>query len=314
MSQCRQPPGLRPQWRSPVRGRKGLDCKRCALLAGLCLLGVVPCILNVQAASVRAEGGSHIQRFRYDAEASFAILALPGVPTDLQLAPDEHIIGFAVGDTIQWVVEELAGHVFIKPLRPALFTAGTLVTDRRTYQLTLRSVASGEDWMQRVTWSYPDLVVLRTPTPPLPHGAQSLPVMPAASPAGGTPGEAGRGALPGNPVSAVGPVTRRVTDGLDPAQLDFDYRVSGDAPFRPQVVFDDGRSTWLRVPPREALPALFQDSEDGAALLNYAVRGDWLVIPRILPRFILKLGRQEVQVQRHPGAVAQGAARGRFWN
>ena len=273
-----------------------------------CVLLAVPvCGYGAPASLVRTEAGSHIQRFRYDAEASFAILALPGVPTDLQLAPDEHVTGFAVGDTIQWVVEELAGHVFIKPLRPALFTAGTLVTDRRTYQLTLRSVTPGEDWMQRVSWQYPDLVVLRTPAPPLPHGAQwigaAAPTVPAtAAPVAAAPAPAS-GATGG----------RRATDGLDPAVLDFDYRVVGDAPFRPQVVFDDGHAIWLRVPPRESLPAVFQDGGEGATLVNFALRGDWLVIPRLLPAFTLKLGRQEVQVLRHPGA-AQGGGRGRFFN
>ena len=60
------------------------------------------------------ESAGKSQRFRFDPEASFTIIGYPGVPTDIQLSPDEHVTGFALGDTVQWVIEELPGHLFIK--------------------------------------------------------------------------------------------------------------------------------------------------------------------------------------------------------
>jgi type IV secretion system protein VirB9 len=283
------------------------------------------------------DSSSRTQRFRYDPEVSFAILALPGVPTDVQLAADEHVTGFALGDTVQWVIEELPGHVFVKPLKPDLFTAGTLVTDRRTYQLTLRSGRPRDDWMQRVSWTYPDLVVLRAPAGPWPHAAEW--VAPSAAGSSAAPLSGGQnsatasigersgiasgwaasadraGGSPPAPGGASAVAAHAsVAQGVDPARLDFDYAISGEAAFRPLTIFDDGRSTWLRLRPRESLPALFLDGPEGLELVHYAVRGDWLVIPRLTPRLILKLGRSEVQIERHPGSAetGEGESRGLF--
>ena len=278
--------------------------KRPAGLLALLLVDWVGAGLAVGAPTPVAEGAGHAQRFRYDPEASFAILALPGVPTDLQLAADERVTGFALGDTIQWVIEELPGHVFIKPLKSELFTAGTLVTDRRTYQLTLRSGHPRDEWMQRVAWSYPDLVVLRAPAGSLPHAAERVAALAQAATgagygAGGVAADTDRagGIAPGIGATAGAGESRAA--GIDPARLDFDYRLSGDAPFRPLTVFDDGHSTWLRMPPRQTLPALFLVADGSPQLVHYVVRGDWLVVPRLAVRLILKLGRSEVQVQRH---------------
>lgn len=239
---------------------------------------------------------AHVQRFRYDGETSYALVALPGVPTDLQLGPDEHVTGFALGDTLQWLTEELPGHVFVKPLKAGLFTAGTLVTDRRTYQLTLRSVSGGQDWMQRVAWSYPDLVVLRAPLTALPAAGTVLP-------GSGTPGSAG-GGVPGAgravPADGTGPWPGPT--GMDPSRLNYDYRLTGTASFRPLLVVDDGRSTWLRMPPRTSLPALYLRGEGGETLVNYAVQGDWLVLARVASHLLLRLGHDEVQILRHADA------------
>jgi type IV secretion system protein VirB9 len=245
------------------------------------------------------EGASRVQRFRYDPEASFAILTLPGVPTDLQLASDEHVTGFALGDTIQWLVEELPGHVFVKPLKSDLFTAGTLVTDRRSYQLTLRSGRPRDDWMQRVSWQYPDLVTLRSAPQILPHGAEPVPATGAdAQP--GSPGLRASAARTAAPFSGA--------PGVDPSRLDFDYAIHGEGALRPTVIFDDGRTTWIKFHPGQTLPAVFIDDGEGEQLVHFVVRGDWLVFPRLARLWVLRAGHDEVRVRRRSDAGAAPAA------
>lgn len=96
----------------------------------------------------------------YDSETPTEVTTLPGVPTDLQLAPHEQITGLAIGDTIQWRVEELPGHLFIKPLRSGLFTAATLVTNQRVYPLLLRSTDPKGPWQLRVRWTVPSTNII----------------------------------------------------------------------------------------------------------------------------------------------------------
>jgi type IV secretion system protein VirB9 len=224
------------------------------------------------------------QRFRFDPEASYTIISYPGVPTDIQLSPAEHVTGFAVGDTVQWVIEELPGHLFIKPMRADLFTAGTLVTDHRTYQLAFKSSNSKENWMQRVSWSYPDLVILRATESSLPHAAERVPFDL-------------RSTLSRSPID-INMGRSSQPRGIDPSKLNMDYQIKGDAPFRPISVFDDGRSMWIKMPPHEPLPAVFAETEEGGKLVHYAIQEDWIVLPRLIPKLTLKLGASEIHIAR----------------
>ncbi|MDE2343996.1 MAG: TrbG/VirB9 family P-type conjugative transfer protein [Betaproteobacteria bacterium] len=123
------------------------------------LVGALLLELMVSLPQASADGGSlgsipgqHIAQFRYDPNQAYTLITLPGVPTDVQLGSDEKITGLALGDTVQWMVEELPGHLFIKPLKSGLFTAGTLVTTRRVYQLLLKSTSADGPWMQKAYW------------------------------------------------------------------------------------------------------------------------------------------------------------------
>lgn len=124
-------------------------------LAGALLLTLMAPTPSSRAESPRPEvpDERHLARFRYDPDSTYTVVTLPGVPTDMQLGEDEKITGLALGDTLQWMVEELPGHLFIKPLKAGLFTAGTLVTNRRVYQLAFKSVAAEGPWMQKVSWA-----------------------------------------------------------------------------------------------------------------------------------------------------------------
>ncbi|MFD2274189.1 TrbG/VirB9 family P-type conjugative transfer protein [Undibacterium arcticum] len=39
-------------------------------------------------------------------------------------------------------------------------TSATVITDKRTYQLLLTSNSTEGKWYQRVTWDYPELILL----------------------------------------------------------------------------------------------------------------------------------------------------------
>ena len=223
--------------------------------------------------------------FRYHPDESYVVLTRPGAVTHVALEPDETITAFALGDTVQWIVQERGPHLFVKPVRAGLFTSATLVTSRRVYQLALRSGPEDGAWYQRVSWSHPAVVVA---------GGTQVPA-PVSAPASGATSSSG---LP----------------ALDLARMEFGYRIDGEAAFRPAAVFDDGRFTWFRLPAGlSELPALFAvtPDADGEAgeLVNYLARGRWLVAQRVAPRFLLRLGREQVRVVRDAaGSRAPAAA------
>lgn len=221
---------------------------------------------------------NRLVQFQFDQHRTYDVLTRPGALTDIALDPNESLVALGIGDTVQWITADTAGHVFIKPLRPNLFTTATIVTDKRSYQLSLRSSPEGGLFYQRVSWNYPEFLMVKNKT---------------AS------------------VQENKPATQDAdTDLLDPsAKLDnmnFDYDIKGrDTQFKPTQAWDDGKFVWLQMPRNsQEQPALFIKTEDGLALTNYTTKGRYLVIQQLFSEAVLKIGSEEVVIKR----------RGSWWN
>jgi type IV secretion system protein VirB9 len=212
--------------------------------------------------------------FRYDPNDSYLLLTRPGAVTHIALEPDELVVALALGDTVQWIVQDKGPNVFVKPVRPDLYTSGTLVTNRRTYQLGLRSSPEGGAWYQRVSWTFPGLIALARES----DGREPRGAVPAAQPG----------------------LARSAAEGVRIERLNFDYRITGRAAFRPAQVLDDGRFTYIQMPVSlQEMPALFVAGESGEGeRVNYLVRGRFLVVQRLADRLLLRLGRSQVSVER----------------
>lgn len=219
-----------------------------------------------------------IQRFAYRPGSLFQIYTKPGQVTDIALQEGEKLVGpgpVAAGDTVRWMIgDTLSGtgaktrvHILVKPTRPDIATNLVINTDRRTYHLELR--ANPRVYMASVSWSYPEdeLIALKM--------AQA---------------EAER--------------TAPVAEGFGIEELNFDYRISGDKPdWRPVRVFDDGRRTLVEFPPdiaRGEMPPLFVIGEEGdAELVNYRVKGRYIIVHRLFGIAELRLGagRRQIRVR-----------------
>ncbi|MDE3021173.1 MAG: TrbG/VirB9 family P-type conjugative transfer protein [Pseudomonadota bacterium] len=215
---------------------------------------------------------NHLVEFQYDPDQTYTILAIPDAVTDIQIGKDETLIGPpAIGDSIEWKVAVLGRHIFIKPVRNNLFTSMTIVTNKRAYQLTLRSSPTGGKWYQHVSWQYPDIIIsnLKIAQANIEKSKQEKQRLSSIN------------------VSAV----------PDYTNLNFDYSVSGDDDLKPTTVFDDGKFTYIRLKQSmQEMPALFIDENGKSELVNYNVHGEYLVVQRTAARFVLKLGKQEVHL------------------
>ena len=257
----------------------GLRCDRWVGLVLALLIALAQSGARAQQQPVPMPLDTRLVVFRYHPDDSYVVLTRPGAVTHIALEPDETISAFALGDTVQWIVQERGPHLFVKPVRAGLYTSATLVTSRRVYQLALRSGPEEGAWYQRVSWTHPVLVA---------GGSAPLPASPR--------------------VSAATPSPDTGLPTLDLSRVEFGYRIDGEAAFRPVAVFDDGRFTWFRLPAGlPEMPALFvfapSGDIDAGELVNYLARGRWLVAQRIAPRFVLRLGREQVHVLREPAAA-----------
>ena len=198
--------------------------------------------------------------------------------TSIRLEPGERVIDTpVVSDSERWILG--AGinyqmgipvqHIYIKPIQASLQATLIINTDRRVYHILLRSFADLH--MPMVRWRYPSIG------------------LPAVFPAQ-APGIAAVGSQPGNIPSDI---------VIDPRFLSFDYRVTHSwlrrPPWFPELVFDDGRQTYIVFPQgvlQGTLPAVFDNRNN---VVNYRVFEHIIILDRLIERATIRLdGRQAV--------------------
>jgi len=265
------------------------------------LVALATALLCLGVASAHAEliatpltGDSRLVQFGYDEDNTFLVLTKPKAVTHIQFAPDETLQSVAAGDTAQWELTPTKNrkNLFVKPKYEDLETSMSVITDKRTYQFVLKSTGDGKKWYQRVSWLYSGTMLLESDAQ---LDAGSLP--------------SGKGSRQSSQPSALGETSVGLGAGIDPIKLDglkpenlsFSYSTSGSAAFRPVMVFDDGRFTYFKMPADlQELPALFAVIEgQDYALVNYHIKGDYMVAQRLLDVAVLKLGKAEVRVTKY---------------
>ncbi|MER8713144.1 P-type conjugative transfer protein TrbG [Mesorhizobium sp. M1295] len=217
--------------------------------------------------------------------ALYQVYASPGQITDIALQPGEQLVGsgpVAAGDTVRWIIGDTESgtggakqvHILVKPTRADLITNLVINTDRRTYHMELRSTPS--TYMASVSWQYPQdqLIALRR------QNQQAE----AAQP---------------------------VSTGIDLSRVNFRYEVTGDrAPWRPLRAFDDGKQVFIEFPRgigQGEMPPLFVVGPEGdtSELVNYRVRGNYMIVDRLFAAAELRFGagknQQRIRVSRTDG-------------
>lgn len=266
-------------------------------IASACVLvlagGIAPA--NAELVATPLAGDTRLVQFTFDEDNTFLLLAKPKAVTHVQFAADETIQSIAAGDTAQWELTPTKNrkNLFIKPKYEGLETSMTVITDRRIYQFVLRSTGDGKKWYQRVSWLYNQNLVLEQVGEMRPEAGFVLPD-PAMSAPGVRPTQPAFNMQGGAFGAGLG------AEGLNPESLRFDYKIEGSAPFRPTQVFDNGKFTYLRLPnDLQDLPVIFEVNAEGDyALVHYVIKGDYLVVQRLLDQGVLKLGKAEVRIHR----------------
>jgi type IV secretion system protein VirB9 len=89
-----------------------------------------------------------------------------------------------------------------------------------------------------------------------------------------------------------------------PVMANTSYVVTGSMALRPSKIFDDGQMTYFQWPQNGAVPAIFAVAADGSeSLVNYVVRGPYIVVEQVAGRFKLRDGKDVATVEYHAPAV-----------
>lgn len=249
------------------------------------LLGLVLALVALQSSAQQqatpVNGDTRLVTFNYDPDQTYLILTRPKVVTHVQLAADERVKLAVAGDTASFnvVVSADRANVLIRPKYEGMTTSLTLITNKHSYPVMLRSTSeeSGK-WYQRVTWNFGDMAIdeiaaqeSRTDPPPASRKtvAQSTPVLT----------ETVRG------------------NALQLDRLGMNYQVEGSDDIKPAYVLDDGIKTYIKFSDQlQTLPAIFGLQGDDSVIVNYTFDGGHVVIQGLYDGLVLKLGKRQVKV------------------
>lgn len=194
---------------------------------------------------------------------------------------DERIENVAVGDSTAWQItpNKRANVLFIKPLSTTARTNMTVITDRHTYLFDLvASEAAKPLYVLRFT--YPEPVKTEPDTPKMAEGPSDVELAAATDP------------------YAV----------VDPAALNFEWGREGDRALLPVQAYDDGNATFLLWQSGKPIPAiLIKDNTGTEGPVNFAVRGDMIVVDGVPVEIILRSGKNSATLI-HQGPPRPAAA------
>lgn len=220
----------------------------------------------------------------------------------IELEPGEQLTDTpSIGDSARWqFVPKIQGRapaervvIEIKPAQDAQDTNIVIPTDRRLYSISL--VNDPDYHTPILAFRWPDSEARAAAEGIERRRAEELALEEASAAEAASRAEirAAELARAGVPTES-GPRTAEL--------LDFRFRVSGDAPFRPVRVFSDGARTYIDLHPsyRGPLPAIVAGKAEGNAALNTRVSasGTRLVADRVVTDVWLQSGRQRVRIRR----------------
>jgi type IV secretion system protein TrbG len=208
--------------------------------------------------AINSQGNSTMV-FAYAPNQLYKIYCRTNYLTDLTFKAGEKITFVGGGDTSSWMLDsaEVDGtpHLYIKPVVATSTTNIIVNTTKHTYQIILNT----SDWYNpMVKWSY---------------GAED------------------KFAVQQQKQKTEKTYTGTL-DVTSPDQLNFDYRVEGDDDWKPTMVFDDGKKTFIKFKKlNKKMPVLFvrEPGRKDISLVNYKVKDNCYIVDTVFKEAQLKI-------------------------
>lgn len=201
------------------------------------------------------------------------VIVEPMTIADIELQAGETIIDVLIGDSQRWLVEMgtsgsnqgTINHVFVKPIDSGLKTSLIVTTSRRVYHIKLVSNKVGAT--PYVGFIYPE---------------QSMALHQQTQ------------------RQQAWQTTEVENQNFDMSKLNFKYKVSGNASWKPIQVFDTGSKMYFKLPETATLsdiPILMVMNGSQETLVNYRYRNHTYEIDGVFDKVVLITGIGSSQVK-----------------
>lgn len=185
---------------------------------------------------------------------------------DIELQAGETVNEVVVGDSARWLLEVAKSgkttHILIKPVDAGLQTSAVITTDRRAYHLNLKSAQTGHT--PQIAFLYPEESIVKYRDK-----------------------ERQEAKAKEWKTAEIDGQTK------DLSQLNFNYDVKGDAPWKPVQVFDDGRQMFIKLPSQVQsadAPVVLVRNGGQDTLANFRMKNLTMLVDGIFPEAILISG------------------------
>lgn len=198
-----------------------------------------------------------IQSVEYDPDRVVPVRGVLGFQLMLEFAADERIENVSIGDSLGWqVTPNRRANVLFLKPIDGTATNMTVLTDTRRYVFDLSVAPTASRYLAPYTIRFS-----------YPQVAVAFPVVAEPEPE------------------------------KPPTVANDAYTVTGSRENAPTRVFDDGRMTYFEWPAEGPVPAIFAVGADGSeSVVNYGVRGAYVVVDQLAGRFALRNGAQVAMV------------------
>src|SRR5439155_25015361 len=249
---------------------------------------LLPIVLACAAfgAQLEAETAGHM--ITYHSQDIVNIRAKVKYTTLIQLPSTEKIIEAATGDKEFWIIDVVGSFCFVHPAKAGIRSNLNLITDKgNIYSFTLEDVSKQN--------ADPDLKVIVQPR-------DESSIAASAGPAQYVPVSEVTTAQ-----NQMRELQSQIVQTIDQykdkyrGQLKFDYRYKeNEAPFNIASIFHDDRFTYIKSDAQEKF-TLYEVRDGAPNLINYDLRDGTYVIPKILDRGYVEIGKKRMEFERKQG-------------
>ena len=229
---------------------------------------------------------STARTIQYHSQDIVAIRAKVKYTTLIELPATEKIMEAATGDKDFWIIDVVQNFCFLHPAKPGIRSNLNLITDKgNIYSFTLEEMSDGP--------GDPDLKVILEP-------ADQSSLLNASGPAKYVPAsevEALRTQIDLTRTQAAQSVD--AFKSQYPTQLKFDYHYKSDVPFHVRSIYHDDRFTYLQSDAQEKF-TVYEEKDGKPNFVNYELRDGTYVIPKIVDKGYLEIGKKRMEFARQP--------------